>query len=133
MKTSKKDMVLIDISKIGAIILQARLDKGMTKEQLASRAGITKAVINKIEMAPDKVKISVIRKNVLLPLARIQISLPVFIYETKERRLINIQAKSRIQNLRNSSLFDSLARGSSEFGFVGSAKMGKVLIARAVN
>lgn len=64
MKTSEKDGVIIDISGIGAIILQARLDKGMTQEQLASKTGITKAINNKIETAPDKVKISVI-KNVM--------------------------------------------------------------------
>ena len=61
MKTSKKDTVIIDLSKIGAIILQARLDKGMTQEQLASKSGTTKAMINKIEMEAGKVKISVIR------------------------------------------------------------------------
>lgn len=55
-------MVIIDLSNIGAIIHQARLDKGMTQEQLASKSGTTRAIIHKIETEVDKVKISVIRK-----------------------------------------------------------------------
>lgn len=61
MGTSKKDIVIIDLSKIGAIILQARLHKGISQEQLALKSGTTKAMINKIETEADNVKISVIR------------------------------------------------------------------------
>ncbi|HEY4325175.1 MAG TPA: helix-turn-helix transcriptional regulator [Mucilaginibacter sp.] len=51
----------MELSNIGAIIRQARLDKGMTEEELAAKSGTTKTMINKIETKAGSVKISAIR------------------------------------------------------------------------
>ena len=38
-----------EIFKIGALLQEARLEKGLTQEELAERAGTTKSYISKIE------------------------------------------------------------------------------------
>lgn len=48
--------------KIGAMIHEARLEKGLTQEQLAKKIGTTKAYISKIENNLKEVRISTLKK-----------------------------------------------------------------------
>ena len=48
--------------KIGALIHDARLEKGLTQEQLAERVGMTKSYISKIENNLKEVRISTLQK-----------------------------------------------------------------------
>lgn len=50
-----------ELFKIGVMICQARLDKGMSAEQLAQKCGVPKALVNKIEMEAENCKISDLR------------------------------------------------------------------------
>lgn len=50
--------------KIGALIQEARLEKGMTQEQLAEKVGITKSYISKIENDIKEARISTLQKIV---------------------------------------------------------------------
>ncbi len=50
--------------KIGALIHDARLEKGMTQEQLAEKVGTTKSYISKIENDVKEVRISTLQKIV---------------------------------------------------------------------
>ena len=50
--------------KIGVLLLEARLEKGLTQEQLAAKAGTTKSYISKIENNIKEVRISTLQKNV---------------------------------------------------------------------
>lgn len=52
--------------KIGAMLLQARLDKGLTQEQLAEKVGMTKSYISKIENNIKEVRISTLKKIIEL-------------------------------------------------------------------
>ena len=45
--------------KIGALLLEARLEKGMTQEELAEKAGTTKSYISKIENNIKEVRIAI--------------------------------------------------------------------------
>ena len=54
--------------KIGALILAARIEKGMTQEQLAEKVGTTKSYISKIENNIKEVRISTLQKIVELGL-----------------------------------------------------------------
>lgn len=54
--------------KIGALILDARKEKGLTQEQLASKIGTTKSYISKIENNIKEVRLSTLRKIVELGL-----------------------------------------------------------------
>ncbi len=54
--------------KIGVLIHEARLEKGMTQEQLAEKAGTTKSYISKIENNIKEVRISTLQKIVELGL-----------------------------------------------------------------
>jgi len=49
--------------KIGVLLLEARLEKGLTQEQLAAKAGTTKSYISKIENNIKEVRISTLQKN----------------------------------------------------------------------
>ena len=55
--------------KLGVMIQQARLDKGMTQEQLAEKCGTNKGYISKIENNLKEVRISTLQKIVELGLA----------------------------------------------------------------
>ena len=55
-----------EIFKIGALIHEARLEKGLTQEQLAERCGTTKSYISKIENNIKEVRISTLQKIVEL-------------------------------------------------------------------
>jgi len=54
--------------KIGALIQEARLEKGMTQEELAKKAGTTKSYISKLENNIKEVRISTLKKIVELGL-----------------------------------------------------------------
>jgi len=50
--------------KIGAMIHEARLQKGMTQQELAEKAGTTKSYISKIENNVKEVRFSTLQKIV---------------------------------------------------------------------
>lgn len=52
--------------KLGALIHEARLEKGLTQEQLAEKCGITKSYISRIENNIKEVRISTLQKIVEL-------------------------------------------------------------------
>ena len=52
--------------KLGAMILEARLEKGLTQEQLAEKCGTTKSYISRIENNIKEVRISTLQKIVEL-------------------------------------------------------------------
>ena len=54
--------------KIGALIHDARLEKGLTQEELADKVGTTKSYISKIENNLKEVRISTLQKIVGLGL-----------------------------------------------------------------
>ena len=57
-----------DNFKIGALIHEARLEKGLTQEELAEKVGTTKSYISKIENNIKEVRISTLQKIVELGL-----------------------------------------------------------------
>jgi ribosome-binding protein aMBF1 (putative translation factor) len=54
--------------KIGAMIHEARLERGLTQEELAEKVGTTKSYISKIENNVKEVRISTLKKIVELGL-----------------------------------------------------------------
>ena len=52
--------------KIGFLLQQARLEKGMTQEELAQKAGMTKSYISKIENNVKETRFSTLEKIVKL-------------------------------------------------------------------
>ncbi|HMI04141.1 MAG TPA: helix-turn-helix transcriptional regulator [Pedobacter sp.] len=50
--------------KIGALIQEARLEKGLTQQELADRIGTTKSYISKIENSIKEVRFSTLQKIV---------------------------------------------------------------------
>lgn len=52
--------------KIGVLIHEARLEKGLTQEELAERCGTTKSYISKIENDVKEVRISTLQKIIEL-------------------------------------------------------------------
>jgi DNA-binding XRE family transcriptional regulator len=50
--------------KIGALLQEARLEKGLTQEELADKVGTTKSYISKIENNIKEVRISTLQKIV---------------------------------------------------------------------
>ena len=52
--------------KIGALIHDARIEKGMTQEQLADKVGTTKSYISKIENNIKEARISTLQKIIEL-------------------------------------------------------------------
>ena len=64
--------------KIGALIHDARLEKGLTQEQLAEKVGTTKSYISKIENNIKEVRISTLQKIVELGLdGQLQLSIRI--------------------------------------------------------
>ncbi|MCE5179607.1 MAG: helix-turn-helix domain-containing protein [Porphyromonadaceae bacterium] len=62
--------------KIGALIQEARVEKGLTQEQLAEKVGTTKSYISKIENNVKEVRISTLQKIVELGLdGQLQLSI----------------------------------------------------------
>ena len=54
--------------KIGALIHDARIEKGLTQEELAEKVGTTKSYISKIENNIKEVRISTLKKIIELGL-----------------------------------------------------------------
>ena len=54
--------------KIGALIHDARIEKGMTQEELAEKVGTTKSYISKLENNIKEVRISTLKRIVELEL-----------------------------------------------------------------
>jgi ribosome-binding protein aMBF1 (putative translation factor) len=54
--------------KLGAMILEARIEKGMTQEELADKVGTTKSYISKIENNIKEVRFSTLKKIIELGL-----------------------------------------------------------------
>ena len=62
--------------KIGALLHEARLEKGLTQEELAEKVGTTKSYISKIENDVKEVRISTLQKIVEVGLGgRVQLSI----------------------------------------------------------
>ena len=62
--------------KIGALIQIARLEKGLTQEELAEKAGTTKSYISKLENNVKEVRFSTLQKIVELGLGgKLQLSI----------------------------------------------------------
>ena len=62
--------------KIGALIHDARLEKGLTQEELADKVGTTKSYISKIENNIKEVRLSTLQKIVELGLdGRLQLNI----------------------------------------------------------
>jgi ribosome-binding protein aMBF1 (putative translation factor) len=68
--TSKRDNLEAgyETFKIGALIHEARLEKGLTQEELAEKVGTTKSYISKIENNIKEVRLSTLQKIVELGL-----------------------------------------------------------------
>ncbi len=68
--TAKREQLEIGYNnfKIGAMIQEARIQKGLTQEELAQRAGTTKSYISKIENNVKEVRFSTLQKIVELGL-----------------------------------------------------------------
>ena len=64
--------------KLGVLIHDARLEKGMTQEQLADKCGTNKAYISKVENNIKDVRLSTLRKIVEIGLGgQLQLSIRV--------------------------------------------------------
>ena len=57
-----------DVFRLGALIQEARLEKGMTQQQLATKCGTTKSYIPKLENNVKEVRISTLQRIVELGL-----------------------------------------------------------------
>lgn len=57
-----------EIFKLGALLHEARIQKGLTQEELAGRVGTTKSYISKIENDIKEVRLSTLQKIVELGL-----------------------------------------------------------------
>ncbi len=66
--TAKRDQLEAGYEhfKIGALIHEARLEKGLTQEELAEKVGTTKSYISKIENNIKEARISTLQKIVEL-------------------------------------------------------------------
>lgn len=76
--TSKRDKLEKGYAnfKIGALIHEARLEKGLTQDELAKQCGTTKSYISKIENNIKEVRISTLQKIVELGFGgRLQLSI----------------------------------------------------------
>ena len=62
--------------KIGVLLHEARLEKGLTQEELAAKVGTTKSYISKIENNVKEVRISTLQKIVEIGLGgQVQLSI----------------------------------------------------------
>ena len=68
--TTKRDNLELEYEnfRIGALIHEARLEKGLTQEELALKIGTTKSYISKIENNLKEVRLSTLKKIVELGL-----------------------------------------------------------------
>ena len=76
--TAKRDRLEAgyEAFKIGALIQEARLEQGLTQQELAEKCGTTKSYISKIENDIKEVRISTLQKIVELGFGgRLQLSI----------------------------------------------------------
>lgn len=76
--TSKRDNLEAgyDVFRLGALIQEARLEKGMTQQDLATKCGTTKSYISRLENNVKEVRISTLQRIVELGLGgHIQLSI----------------------------------------------------------
>jgi ribosome-binding protein aMBF1 (putative translation factor) len=76
--TSKRDKLEAgyDVFRLGALIQEARLEKGMTQQELATKCGTTKSYISRLENNVKEVRISTLQRIVELGLGgQIQLSI----------------------------------------------------------
>ena len=76
--TSKRDKLEAgyDVFRLGALIQEARLEKGMTQQDLATKCGTTKSYISRLENNVKEVRISTLQRIVELGLGgQIQLSI----------------------------------------------------------
>jgi len=76
--TAKRDELEAgyDNFKLGALIHEARLEKGLTQEELANKVGTTKSYISKIENNIKEVRFSTLQKIVEIGLGgQLQLSI----------------------------------------------------------
>jgi len=76
--TAKRDKLEAgyETFRIGALLHEARLQKGLTQEELAERAGTTKSYISKIENDIKEARLSTLQKIVEIGLGgRLQVSI----------------------------------------------------------
>lgn len=76
--TSKRDKLEAgyNVFRIGALIQEARLEKGMTQQELAKKCGMTKSYISRLENNVKEVRISTLQRIVELGLGgQIQLSI----------------------------------------------------------
>jgi DNA-binding XRE family transcriptional regulator len=68
--TSKRDKLELGYEnfKIGALLYEARMEKGLTQEELAQKVGTTKSYISKIENNLKEARISTLQKIIELGL-----------------------------------------------------------------
>lgn len=66
--TSKREKLEAgyEVFKLGALIQEARLEKGMTQEQLAKKCGTTKSYISRLENNVKEARISTLQRIVEL-------------------------------------------------------------------
>ncbi|WP_047154011.1 helix-turn-helix domain-containing protein [Aneurinibacillus tyrosinisolvens] len=96
-------MVVIDIGKIGKRIRQARLNKGLTQQELSDKCGFTKSLLSKIEngqTASAVATLSKIANNLGTPLSW-------FLEEDSQQNLVLSLSKSRTSQI-----------GSKEIGYL---------------
>ena len=70
MGTAKRDKLEAGYEnfRVGALLYEARLEKGMTQEELAEKVGTTKSYISKIENNMKEARISTLQKIIELGL-----------------------------------------------------------------
>jgi ribosome-binding protein aMBF1 (putative translation factor) len=76
--TSKRDKLEAgyDVFRLGTLIQEARLEKGMTQQELATKCGTTKSYISRLENNVKEVRISTLQRIVELGLGgQIQLSI----------------------------------------------------------
>jgi ribosome-binding protein aMBF1 (putative translation factor) len=76
--TSKRDKLEAgyNVFRLGALIQEARLEKGMTQQELATKCGTTKSYISRLENNVKEVRISTLQRIVELGLGgQIQLSI----------------------------------------------------------
>ncbi len=84
--------------KIGVLIQEARLEKGLTQEELAEKVGTTKSYISKIENNIKEVRLSTLQKIVELGLdGHLQLSIRLWC-KKEERPLTSAHAERVTEN-----------------------------------
>lgn len=96
-------MFIIDIKKIGKRIKEARLNKGLTQQELADKCGFTKSLLSKIENGQTGSAVATLSKIA----NHLETPLSWFLEEENQQDLILSLAKSRTTKV-----------GSKEMGYL---------------